>query len=359
MLVSTQTPADGFYPPFGNGFIGGDAGCGGADAEAGQQMPKGACGRLHVAGVFSQRTDYPVPVRAILPNPFALSVHEGHRIAAAVDLERGLFQNETLVSCGTNSETEGGPELVRVRTTLYAHRAHRSALVLEIEAIDGLPDGVSCTVALDACPTTPDWAALVDFELVSRGGTGAPGSPLTVGLQLHSAEQPPPQYKAQVPPTPPTAVGVAASLPNGSVTLVGGKQALRTFIAVFRTSLEPELSGKSPQAVAAAAADDLASLESEVSTLRAGHEEAWSELWEGGIEVEGNTSVPIAQTVNSSLYYILSAVRDEWPYGLSPGGLARNDYEGGSASSCSMLSAPRATCAHVFVRAFVRLDVCV
>ena len=46
------------------------------------------------------------------------------------------------------------------------------------------------------------------------------------------------------------------------------------------------------------------------------------------ITVPGN--VTIAATVNSSLYYILSAVRDDWPYGISPGGLSRDDYEGHS-----------------------------
>jgi trehalose/maltose hydrolase-like predicted phosphorylase len=62
------------------------------------------------------------------------------------------------------------------------------------------------------------------------------------------------------------------------------------------------------------------------------HNSAWDELWQGGIEITGNTT--IASTVNSSFYYILAATRADWPYGLSPGGLARDDYQGHSFWDC-------------------------
>jgi hypothetical protein len=45
-------------------------------------------------------------------------------------------------------------------------------------------------------------------------------------------------------------------------------------------------------------------------------------------KVAGNLT--IASTINASLYYILSATRADWPYGLSPGGIARDAYEGHS-----------------------------
>jgi len=44
--------------------------------------------------------------------------------------------------------------------------------------------------------------------------------------------------------------------------------------------------------------------------------------------VAGNATV--AAAVNSSLYYILSSVREDWPYGTSPGGLASDSYDGRS-----------------------------
>ncbi len=45
-----------------------------------------------------------------------------------------------------------------------------------------------------------------------------------------------------------------------------------------------------------------------------------AELWSSGIEITGNLTV--AASVNSSFYYILTALRDDWPYSTSPGGLA-------------------------------------
>ena len=66
--------------------------------------------------------------------------------------------------------------------------------------------------------------------------------------------------------------------------------------------------------------------------LWAAHVRAWDEVWVGGIEIEGNLTV--AQTVNSSLFYILSAIREDMPTGVSPGGLARNDYNGHSFWDC-------------------------
>ena len=46
------------------------------------------------------------------------------------------------------------------------------------------------------------------------------------------------------------------------------------------------------------------------------------------IEVEGKGTV--AKAVNASLYYIHSAIRADWPHGLSPGGLAIDSYDGRS-----------------------------
>jgi len=46
----------------------------------------------------------------------------------------------------------------------------------------------------------------------------------------------------------------------------------------------------------------------------------------GHLEVTGN--LHLAQAANASLYFIRSSIRPDWPYGLSPGGLASNSYHG-------------------------------
>ena len=60
--------------------------------------------------------------------------------------------------------------------------------------------------------------------------------------------------------------------------------------------------------------------------LKEQHIDAWDKMFQSGIDIQGNATV--AKTVNSSLSYILSAIREDQPFGLSPGGLARGDYNG-------------------------------
>jgi trehalose/maltose hydrolase-like predicted phosphorylase len=61
-------------------------------------------------------------------------------------------------------------------------------------------------------------------------------------------------------------------------------------------------------------------------TLFSDHTQAWRDLWTPRIELSGDPY--LAQVVNASFYYILSSVRADWPYALSPGGLASNGYNG-------------------------------
>ncbi|CAF1534955.1 unnamed protein product, partial [Adineta steineri] len=86
------------------------------------------------------------------------------------------------------------------------------------------------------------------------------------------------------------------------------------------------------------------------------HVHAWKKLWTSGIDIEPlenhpfvlpkiimdtdknhendtvittfSRSLDIAQHINSSMYYLLSSSRDDWPYGISPGGLASQSYSG-------------------------------
>lgn len=54
------------------------------------------------------------------------------------------------------------------------------------------------------------------------------------------------------------------------------------------------------------------------------HQQAWHNLWQGNIKVEGNPK--LANAVSSSLYYLLSSVREDVPFSISPGGLATPLY---------------------------------
>jgi trehalose/maltose hydrolase-like predicted phosphorylase len=67
-----------------------------------------------------------------------------------------------------------------------------------------------------------------------------------------------------------------------------------------------------------------------LSPLMQLHISTWkNDFWnQGRIEIHGN--LPLAQIVNSSIYWILLSTREDWPFGLSPGSLASNAYNGHS-----------------------------
>jgi hypothetical protein len=47
------------------------------------------------------------------------------------------------------------------------------------------------------------------------------------------------------------------------------------------------------------------------------HTKEWSFLWESGLEIDNDY---LAQRINSSIYSLYSNIREEWVYGISPGG---------------------------------------
>ena len=56
------------------------------------------------------------------------------------------------------------------------------------------------------------------------------------------------------------------------------------------------------------------------------HELEWSRLWRSGVEIEGRHDVAVA--CNGSLYALLSSLREDAPYSISPGGLASGGCDG-------------------------------
>ena len=70
-----------------------------------------------------------------------------------------------------------------------------------------------------------------------------------------------------------------------------------------------------------------ASALSDRASLFAEHAAAWATRSnEGRIEIAGD--LELAQAANASLYFLRSSIRPDWPYGMSPGGLASNGYDG-------------------------------
>jgi hypothetical protein len=332
LLYSATEPSMlGLFPSIGNGFISGDVGCPSARLAAHSSVhgPPTSCGALHIGGVFNDLEfashfggvahNLSIPHRADIPNTFAIYVESLQPGAVALDTQYGRVSNLSVAACEArppgNSQTVAGPASARVVVTQYVHRAQRSLLVLELAA-EGLAAAETCTVRLRNC--TLGWGAVTDFDIAAGVGNS---SLLTVRSMAKRSST-----GAPLPGRPPTEVGMAYQELPPTVTLLGAG-AKTIFLAAFHTSLEPGL-GSHGAAAEAAVATLASAANRSASSLRNSHNAAWDEVWQGGIEITGNAT--IASTVNSSLYYILAATRADWPYGLSPGGLARDDYQGHS-----------------------------
>ena len=125
----------------------------------------------------------------------------------------------------------------------------------------------------------------------------------------------------------PTALAMAYdTVPRNLTLAVGG--GVRRFLAAAHTDLE----GMAAAELASAAGKTLGLAKVSGDTLLTEHADGWGEIWRSGIEMSGNLTV--AKAVNASLYYIHSALRADFPHGLSPGGLAIDSYDGRSFWDC-------------------------
>ena len=129
--------------------------------------------------------------------------------------------------------------------------------------------------------------------------------------------------KAEEPGGSTQGVAVVTTAIPKSVTVDAGAVAKYHFVMAVRTTLDCDQASLLPTAVAS-----YNDAMSDPDALFNEHQAAWSKLWESGIEVGGNLN--LAYGINTSLYYILSSVHENWPYGLSPGSLATNAYNGHS-----------------------------
>lgn len=104
------------------------------------------------------------------------------------------------------------------------------------------------------------------------------------------------------------------------------------FYTIIITSLEfPYNTSMSEMAIAVAAKYELTVSLANQGVLFAYHHIAWKYgLWESaGIDIE-TPAKDIQATLRASQYSLLSLIRADWPFGLSPGGISSNGYNGHS-----------------------------
>ena len=303
LLFAPEPAPSNLLPSIENGFIGGDVGCSGGAG--------GSSGTLHIAGLYSGGSH--IDSRASLPNPLAAEPVALDYRGAALDVSQGVYlERWALAGCGPSATLE---------SRRYAHRQHRSLLVWQLRAINATK---KCNISLSGC----------------HGGGGGVNTLHPGVYQVNDPEEPAdPSFKrrqgaivaiAHDAPAAPVG-GDHPPAPNWAVTL-GPKSPTAQFLAVVRTTLEPDIT---PSNAMREATSELAKHQvTGAATLDASHAASWAEVYGtttthasgGGIELVGNSE--FAAQVNSSLYYLLCSVRSDWPYGISEGGIASDAYRG-------------------------------
>lgn len=271
---------------------------------------------MFVSGIFNGETTSPSH-RAVIPATYAVQVRNSRPIGVLLDVRRGSYHRR-----GYIGDSSSWYEL-----RWYAHRTERSMYVLELDVHNDAQEDLELVLnngfkGFVSDDITFDQTRSLTPKLALRGPTKASTATTTCG-------------KTKIPETPTGPVQeVCITVDSTPSTIKVEKDkafARFSFLSTYRTNLD------SPTDVLRASQDDyfrgkellLASGEDlkKDTKLYELHQQGWQTLWQSGIEVSGRPDVAIA--ANASLFAILSSVRDDWAYGLAPGGLT-NYYNGHS-----------------------------
>lgn len=315
-LLFASQPPDSKLPSTENGFIGGDVGCAGGAG--------GSSGVLHIAGLYSggSHTDS----RSGLPNPLAAEPSaELPYGGAALDVSAGVYLERWPLPVGC------GPGAV-LESRRYAHRRHRSLLVWELRALNAT---TRCTVSWCSCAKGP--SGMIErtpglYEVVDPEQPADTSLPRRIPAVVAIASNIPDELLA-------TGIGETDRKPPASWNMtIGPNSAPQMYLAVARTTLEPGVTNST--AMGLAKTELIQHVSSGAAALEASHRRAWADAYGlvhgngtgGGIEMTGNPQ--FSARINSSLYYLLCSVREDWPKGISEGGIGSEAYRGELCCCC-------------------------
>eukprot|EP01119_Soliformovum_irregulare_P008598 TRINITY_DN21702_c0_g1_i1.p1 TRINITY_DN21702_c0_g1~~TRINITY_DN21702_c0_g1_i1.p1 ORF type:complete len:726 (+),score=154.23 TRINITY_DN21702_c0_g1_i1:209-2179(+) len=251
----------------------------------------------YIGGVYNGRSSIDPSHRARIPATLAITAPAANVTATALDLERGIYYRRSEITL-TNGNIQ------KIEQRWYAHRLYRHLLVHEL-----IVDATGCT--MDS-----------QLQLVSTPGANS------TDLRLEVVEENS-EYQVYVgttlQPEEPNSdlveVAYVTSLVPEKVEVPMLRVSTYFFITATATSIDDLPS--TPEDTAKLEWNKARNISSD---LMIQHVAEWSKVWSSRITVADN--LPLAQAINSSLYYILSSIRDDWDYGVSPGGLASNGYNG-------------------------------
>jgi trehalose/maltose hydrolase-like predicted phosphorylase len=246
---------------------------------------------FYIGGVFNGPAiaEHDTSHRAKVPAHVNIHVKNATSIVAAVDIERGIYFRRSFIGNAT------------VEQRWYAHRRHKNLLVHEIELLSSTPTYTCLTQDAGSAP---------DFHF-HNVNTSTPSETRAI-----SGKTKVPELSSSKRVT--VTVIYPAWFSDSRLCLALRPKQVLAYNIIAISDLEE---GSDVET-----ANTLWFSISKQQNLFEQHVQEWSRVWTSGIEVKGD--LYLAQSLNSSLYYIISSIRDDWDYSLSPGSLSSNGYNG-------------------------------
>jgi len=268
---------------------------------------------VYIGGLFNGFLSITPSHRASVPSPINYELALGPSQQGSLQ-SAGYLLNLTQATFSqyTNVLGTSGNKLAGVEQMWYAHQTYRSLLVFEL-IVDNSNNPSSLTLQL-AHPVSSE-SSDITFKQVRLENTQV--------LLFNGTINQPEAVDGQ-------RVVVAFCTTNSStltLNIPAGQQERYYFLSTFRTDIYGD-----SQFPANDALNDFYTYSVMESSLLNSHRASWKNIWDNvGIEFQGSGDIlRLQQVTNSSLYWILSSARSDWPWGLSPGSLASNGYNGHS-----------------------------
>jgi len=309
LYAATDATVPGsLMPEIGNGFVASQVG---SDA-------------LWVAGVYNGYLTADPSHRARVPTTLAVAA-PGVPGPAALDVREATFYRRSFLdpsppgTCTLASAVScsNAPGRIWIEQRFYAHRAVPSLLVMEVAVLP--PPAASPT---PPPPPQQQQQAAPYAMLALVNAPGAPSADIDFAIV-------------------PVAPGAGFAIVNGSTKVSETNTSGLTAVAVLTTDLVPVLAipAASPfdthafftiirTSIETRAADLVDAVQVDLATaaalaangsLHASHVAEWAAtIWTAGF---GTDRMDVARATNASLYAILSSVRNDRIFGISPGGL--------------------------------------
>lgn len=220
------------------------------------------------------------------------------------DLTDASYHMQSLVSSDNNNKNS----TVVVELTTFAHREYRNVIVTTVGVVGGGGESINASsLALEFAMKHVNSTRYRDFSFDQPDDDCIVAN--TMLAEVAGADEM-------------VAVCRAAFIPE---TLCGDESC---DVALFVTSIASSTEKINGDLLQRARHTLTSAMNAGAQQLSLSHRAAWRALHEQyTIEFDG-ASLELAQTVNASKVYLLSALRDDYHYSVSPGGITTNSYNG-------------------------------